>query len=84
MKRILSITFAAGLLLTVIGCKEECAACTVTQTLSENGVVIVNQTLKLDQEYCGDALDAIMETEGTTTQGIPGFELVTDVRVNCQ
>lgn len=78
-KLLLPLLFV-GFLVSSCG-KETCETCTVTQTITQDGEVVGTQTLNTNQEYCGDALDAIKATEATATQELGGItqEIVTTV-----
>ena len=68
----------------VSSCGETCEVCTITQEITEDGVVIATQTLNTNQEFCGDALDEIKDTESTITQTSGTVEVITTTTVDCQ
>ncbi len=65
-------------------CGETCEVCTITQEIIEDGVVIATQTLNTNQEFCGDALDEIKDTESTITQTSGNVEVITTTTVDCE
>jgi len=84
----LSIMACACLFFTSCGddeeSMEECATCTVTQVITTDGVEIGRQTLSLDQEVCGEALEATRAQESTITQEIGGIMQVAVTTVDCR
>ncbi len=85
----LSIMACACLFFTSCGddeesMNEECATCTVTQVITADGVEIGRQTLSLDQEVCGEALDATRAQESTVTQELAGMTQTIVTSVDCR
>ena len=80
--RFLLPLFFLGLM--VSSCGETCEVCTITQEITEDGVVIGSQTLNTNQEFCGEALDDIKDSESTITQESGGVQIVTTTTVDCQ
>lgn len=62
---------------------DECQICTVTQVLSVDGMEEIRQTLNIDQEFCGEDLDAIKASESSVTQDVGGIMSTTVVTVDC-
>ena len=51
--------------------------------LSVDGMEEIRQTLNVDQEFCGDDIDAIKASESTVTQEVGGITSMTVVTVDC-
>lgn len=85
MKQFLSLIAVMTFAMFISSCgTETCQTCTVEQVILENGVQTGSQTISTNQEYCGEALDAIKATEATTTQELDGFVLETVTTVTCE
>lgn len=85
MKQLLSIISILALITLTTSCgKETCETCIVEQIIFEDGVETGSQTINSNQEYCGDALDAVKDLETTTTQEFGGLSIETRTTVTCQ
>ena len=88
-KRTFGVIFILSALLFSFSCDDdeestECASCTILQVITMDGVEIGRQELNTNQEFCGEALDAVRMQESTVTQEIGGYtqEIVTTVDCN--
>lgn len=82
--KILKITLILALFSFLASCgDDECATCTVTQVITQDGVEVGRQTINTNQEFCGEALDAVRAQESTITQEVGGLTQEATTTVDC-
>jgi len=84
MKQFLILISMVAMSAFLTSCGEKCETCDVTQVVIIDGVESGETNVSSNTEYCGDELDAIKATEGTTSVELLGIVTETRITVTCE